>query len=160
MTIAIEPDLLRAVLRRHASGVVVITAAGVHPTGFTATSFTSVSLDPPLVSFCLDRAASSWPVVAEADHVAVHVLAEDQEQLARTFATSGVNRFAAPTRWQAGPYGVPILDDVQAVLVCRIVDRLAAGDHVIVLAEPIEAEHVDHDTSPLLYHMGQYRRST
>jgi flavin reductase (DIM6/NTAB) family NADH-FMN oxidoreductase RutF len=159
MTIAIESDLFRAVLRRHAAGVVVITAPGIRPAGFTATSFTSVSLDPPLVSFCLDRRASSWPAVAEASHVAVHVLAEDQEQLARTFATSGADRFAEPTRWRSGPFGVPLLDDVQAVLVCRIADRVAAGDHAIVLAEPITAEHVDRETSPLLYHMGRYLRA-
>ena len=159
MTIAIEPGLFRAVLRRHAAGVVVITAPGPRPAGFTATSFTSVSLDPPLVSFCLDRNASSWPAVAVASHIAVHVLAEHQEHLARTFATSGVDRFAA-TRWRPGPFDVPLLDGAQAVLVCRIADRVAAGDHAIVLAEPVTAEHIDQDASPLLYHMGRYLRAT
>jgi flavin reductase (DIM6/NTAB) family NADH-FMN oxidoreductase RutF len=159
MTIAIEPDLFRAVLRRHAAGVVVITAPGDRPVGFTATSFTSVSLDPPLVSFCLNRGASSWLAVAAASHVAVHVLADHQEELARTFATSGVDRFAEPTRWRAGPFDVPLLDGVQAVLICRIADRVAAGDHAIVLAEPVTAEHVDHDARPLLYHMGRYLKA-
>jgi flavin reductase (DIM6/NTAB) family NADH-FMN oxidoreductase RutF len=159
MTIAIEPDLFRAVLRRHAAGVVVITAPGIRPVGFTATSFTSVSLDPPLVSFCLNRHASSWPAVSEASHVAVHVLAEHQEDLARTFATSGVDRFSAPTRWHPGPHGLPLLDDVPAVLICRIAERVAAGDHAIVLAEPITAEHVADDANPLLYHMGRYLRA-
>jgi len=161
----IDPDQFRAVLRRHAAGVVVITATGqlhagqLKPVGFTATSFTSVSLDPPLVSFCLNRGASSWPAVEVATHVAVHVLADVQEGLARTFATSGVDRFAEPTRWRVGPYGVPLLDDVQAVLICRVADRVAAGDHAIVLAEPLEAEHgVDH-AAPLLYHMGRYLRA-
>ena len=161
---AIDPDVFRAVLRRHASGVVVITAPGasnqgLKPVGFTATSFTSVSLAPPLVSFCLNRGASSWPAVEVATHVAVHVLADVQEGLARTFATSGVDRFAEPTRWRPGPYGVPVLDGVQAVLICRITDRVAAGDHAIVLAEPLEAVHgVDH-AAPLLYHMGRYLRA-
>lgn len=159
MTTMIEPDLFRAVLRRHASGVVVITAPGERPAGFTATSFTSVSLDPPLVSFCLNRGASSWPAVSVASHVAVHVLAEQQEQLARTFATSGVDRFAAPTSWRIGPFGLPLLDDVQATLVCRIAERVSAGDHSIVLAEPIEAAHTGGDESPLLYHMGRYLRA-
>jgi flavin reductase (DIM6/NTAB) family NADH-FMN oxidoreductase RutF len=158
MTTAIQPDLFRAVLRRHAAGVVVITAPGHTPVGFTATSFTSVSLDPPLVSFCLNRHASSWPAVSEADYVAVHVLADHQEHIARTFARSGIDRFATPLRWRPGPFDVPLLEDVQAVLICRIADRVAAGDHAIVLAEPVTAEHVDHDTSPLLYHMGRYLR--
>jgi flavin reductase (DIM6/NTAB) family NADH-FMN oxidoreductase RutF len=156
MTVAIQPDLFRSLLRRHAAGVVVITAPGLPPAGFTATSFTSVSLDPPLVSFCLARRASSWPAVAAADHVAVHVLTDRQEQLARTFATSGIDRFAAPTRWHTGPHDVPVLEGALAVLVCRVVDRVPAGDHAIVLAEPRYGEHHDGGAAPLLYHMGQY----
>lgn len=156
MSVAIQPDLFRAVLRHHASGVVVITAPGARPAGFTATSFTSVSLDPPLVSFCLDRKASSWPAVETADHVAVHVLTHRQERLARTFATSGIDRFAPPTRWRTGPHDVPVLDGALAVLFCRIVDRVPAGDHAIVLAEPRDGEHHDDGDAPLLYHMGQY----
>jgi flavin reductase (DIM6/NTAB) family NADH-FMN oxidoreductase RutF len=156
MTLAIQPDLFRALLRRHAAGVVVITAPGVPPAGFTATSFTSVSLEPPLVSFCLDRNASSWPAVRAAGYVAVHVLTERQEELARTFATSGIDRFAGPTRWRSGPRGVPVLDDALAVIVCRVADRVHAGDHAIVLAEPVDGEHRDGDHAPLLYHMGRY----
>ncbi|GAA1744451.1 flavin reductase family protein [Luedemannella helvata] len=153
----IEADLFRGLLRRHAAAVVVVTAeVEGRLAGFTATSFTSVSLQPPMVSFCLSRAASSWPVIALAEHVAVHVLDESQEQLARTFATSGVDRFAAPTAWRTGPYGVPLLDGAQAVLVSRVVERVAAGDHAIVLAEPIHGEHAS-DGAPLLYHAGRYR---
>jgi flavin reductase (DIM6/NTAB) family NADH-FMN oxidoreductase RutF len=157
MTVAIQPDLFRSLLRRHAAGVVVVTAPGARPAGFTATSFTSVSLDPPLVSFCLDRKASSWPAVAMADHVAVHVLTDRQEQVARTFATSGIDRFAPPTRWHTGPHDLPVLDGALAVLFCRIADRVPAGDHAIVLAQPLGGEHHDGaDGTPLLYHMGQY----
>ena len=157
MTLAIRPDLFRALLRRHAAGVVVITAPGIRPAGFTATSFTSVSLDPPLVSFCLDRKASSWPAVESADHVAVHVLTDRQEQVARTFATSGIDRFAPPTRWRTGPHDLPVLDGALAVLFCRIADRVPAGDHAIVLAEPFDGEHhPGGDDTPLLYHMGEY----
>ena len=157
MRLTIQPDLFRALLRRHAAGVVVITAPGTRPAGFTATSFTSVSLDPPLVAFCLDRKASSWPAVAAADHVAVHVLTDRQEQVARTFATSGIDRFAEPTRWRTGPHDLPVLDDALAVLFCRIVERVPAGDHAIVLAEPLHGEqHDGGDEAPLLYHMGRY----
>jgi len=159
MTTAIQPDLFRALLRRHAAGVVVITAPGERPVGFTATSFTSVSLNPPLVSFCLNRASSSWPTMAAAAHVGVHVLTDAQEDLARTFATKGADRFAPPTRWHVGPHGIPVLDDVHAVLLCRVSDRIPAGDHAIVLAELVDGGHTDQATQPLLYHMGRYRRA-
>lgn len=161
MTTAIEPDLFRTLLRRHAAGVAVITVAGGgRPVGFTATSFTSVSLDPPLVSFCLNRASSSWPTVAAASHVGIHLLTAAQEHVARTFATSGVDRFAPPTQWQVGPHGTPILAGAHTVLVCRVVERMTGGDHAIVLAEPVSGRHTEDEdaTEPLLYHMGRYRR--
>jgi flavin reductase (DIM6/NTAB) family NADH-FMN oxidoreductase RutF len=151
----VDADLFRSLLRHQASTVTVVTAPGTPPAGFTATSFTSVSLQPPLVSFCLDRTASSWPTVAVADHVAVHLLSHRQQDLARTFATSGIDRFAPPTAWRPGPHGVPLLDGTLAWLVCRVVDRVPAGDHVVVLAQPLLAEYGGQD-SPLLYHQGRY----
>ncbi len=118
-TLPVDGDLFRTLLRHQASTVTVVTAPGTPPAGFTATSFTSVSLAPPLVSFCLGRTSSSWPAVAVADHVAVHLLSHRQQGLARTFATSGIDRFAAPTRWRTGPHGVPVLDGTLAFLVCQ-----------------------------------------
>ena len=152
---SLDPQLLRTLLRHQASTVTVVTAPGTPPVGFTATSFTSVSLDPPLVSFCLNRSSSSWPTVAGTGHVGVHLLSHRQQDLARTFATSGIDRFAPPTVWRAGPYGVPILDGGLAWLVCRVVDRLVAGDHTVVLAEPLLVQSGSQD-SPLLYHQGRY----
>jgi flavin reductase (DIM6/NTAB) family NADH-FMN oxidoreductase RutF len=84
------------------------------------------------------------------------MLGDRQEQLARTFATSGIDRFAPPTRWRLGSHEVPILDGVVAVLICRVVDRMYAGDHAIVLAEPVDGEQRDVGDAPLLYHMGRY----
>jgi len=146
----------RALLRRQAATVTVVTAAGDPPVGFTATSFTSVSLRPPLVSFCLDKGSSSWPTVAAAPHVAVHLLGEGQHEVAQIFATSGIDRFAAYPHWRIGPYDVPLLDEAIAWLVCRVVDRVPAGDHAIVLAEPLIGHHHDEEVAPLLYHMGRY----
>jgi flavin reductase (DIM6/NTAB) family NADH-FMN oxidoreductase RutF len=154
---AIDSDLFRALLRRHAAGVVVITAPGERPAGFTATSFTSVSLQPPLVSFCLDRRSSSWPALETAVHVGVHVLTEGQEEVARRFATSGIDRFAAPLGWRRGAHEVPVIEGALAVLVCRVVERVHAGDHAIVLAEPVHGEH--RDGAPLLYHDGRYLKA-
>jgi flavin reductase (DIM6/NTAB) family NADH-FMN oxidoreductase RutF len=154
---AVDADLFRALLRRHAAAVVVVTAPGTPPAGFTATSFTSVSLDPPLVSFCLAQAASAWPAVAASEIVAVHVLARGQEHIARTFATRGIDRFAAHRDWQYGPDGVPLLDGVLARMVCRVTQRVQAGDHTIVLATPESGEHaIDETETPLVYHAGSY----
>ncbi|MGA5304717.1 flavin reductase family protein [Nucisporomicrobium flavum] len=157
VTTLVDADLFRSLLRRHAAAVVVITAPGTPPAGFTATSFTSVSLDPPLVSFCLARTASAWPAVRAAETIAVHVLTREQEHVARTFATRGIDRFAAHGAWRSGPDGVPLLDGVLATLVCRVTQRVEAGDHTIVLATPSQGEHhEDASVTPLVYHDGSY----
>jgi flavin reductase (DIM6/NTAB) family NADH-FMN oxidoreductase RutF len=157
VTSLVDADLFKQLLRRHAAAVVVITAPGQPPAGFTATSFTSVSLDPPLVSFCLAHTASAWPAVKDADVVAVHVLTHEQEHVARTFSTRGIDRFATHGVWSPGPGGVPLLDGVLARIVCRVVRRVEAGDHSIVLASPEIGEHLeDLDATPLVYHDGHY----
>ncbi|WP_411147955.1 flavin reductase family protein [Streptomyces sp. A30] len=151
-----SPDLLRSVFRRHAAGVAVITARGdAGPAGFTATSLTSVSAEPPLLSFGIGTGASSWPAVAETDHVGVHILGEHQQDLAATFARSGADRFGAATAWREGPEGVPVLDDVQAWLLGRIVARVPAGDHRLVLAEVVLGDSTG-PGRPLLYHQGRF----
>ena len=151
-----SPDLLRSVFRRHAAGVAVITARGdAGPVGFTATSLTSVSAEPPMLSFGIGTGASSWPAVSEAGHVGVHILGDHQRELAATFARSGADRFGAPTSWREGPEGVPVLDDVLAWLVCRVVARVPAGDHRIVLAEVVLGDPAGVGR-PLLYHQGRF----
>ncbi|MEU3983576.1 flavin reductase family protein [Streptomyces sp. NPDC026672] len=151
-----SPDLLRSTFRRHAAGVAVITACGASgPVGFTATSLTSVSAEPPMLSFGIGVGASSWPAVSETEHVGVHILGEHQGELAATFARSGADRFGAPTAWREGPEGVPVLDGVLAWLVCRIVGRVPAGDHRIVLAEVVLGDPSG-TGRPLLYHQGRF----
>ncbi|MFJ8942522.1 flavin reductase family protein [Streptomyces sp. NPDC102395] len=151
-----SPGLLRSVFRRHAAGVAVITApGGSGPVGFTATSLTSVSAEPPMLSFGVGTGASSWPALSRADHVGVHILGEHQRELAATFARSGADRFGAPTAWREGPEGVPVLDDVLAWLVCRVVARVPAGDHRIVLAEVVVGDPAGAGR-PLLYHEGGF----
>jgi flavin reductase (DIM6/NTAB) family NADH-FMN oxidoreductase RutF len=149
-------DLLRSVFRRHAAGVAVITARGDQgPAGFTATSLTSVSAEPPLLSFGIGTGASSWPAVSASDHVGVHILGEHQQDLAATFARSGADRFGPATAWREGPEGVPVLDGVLAWLVCRVVTRVPAGDHRIVLAEIVHGDPTG-PGRPLLYHQGGF----
>lgn len=151
-----SPDLLRSVFRRHAAGVAVITAHGASgPVGFTATSLTSVSAEPPMLSFGIGTGASSWPAISAAGHVGVHILGEHQQELAATFARSGADRFGPATAWREGPEGVPVLDDVQAWLVCRVAARVPAGDHRIVLAEVVLGDSSG-PGRPLLYHQGRF----
>ncbi|MGW0773793.1 flavin reductase family protein [Streptomyces sp. NPDC002835] len=150
-----SPELLRSVFRQHAAGVAVITARGSRPVGFTATSLTSVAAEPPLISFGVGTGSSSWPVVAEAEYVGVHILGEHQQELAATFARSGADRFAAPTSWRQGPEGVPVLDGVVAWMVCRVVARVPAGDHRLVIAEVVAGDP-EGGGRPLVYHQGRF----
>ena len=150
-----HPDLLRSVFRRHAAGVAVITAGGVRPAGFTATSLSAVAAEPPLGSFGVSTGSSSWPVIAESGYVGAHILGDHQQELAETFARRGVDRFAEPTRWSHGPHGVPLLDGVLAWLVCRVAARIPAGDHHVVIAEVV-AGNAAGEGRPLLYHQGRY----
>ncbi|NUL23984.1 flavin reductase family protein [Streptomyces lunaelactis] len=150
-----SPDLLRSVFRQHAAGVAVITAQGENPVGFTATSLNSVAAEPPLISFGVGTSSSSWPVIARAEHIGVHILGEHQQELAATFARSGADRFAPPTQWRTGPEGVPVLDGVLAWLVCRTVGRVQAGDHRIVIAEVGVGDPAGAGR-PLLYHQGRF----
>ncbi|MEU1485113.1 flavin reductase family protein [Streptomyces sp. NPDC005752] len=152
---AAAPALLRSVFRQHAAGVAVITAAGAGPVGFTATSLNSVAAEPPLISFGVGTSSSSWPVVAEAEHVGVHILGEDQRDLAATFARSGADRFGPSTDWRTGPGGVPLLGGVVAWLVCRVVARVPAGDHRIVIAEVVAGDPSE-GGRPLVYHQGRF----
>ncbi|MDX3096086.1 flavin reductase family protein [Streptomyces sp. ME01-24h] len=155
-TAGFDSTAFRAVFRRHAAGVAVITAAGSRPAGFTATSLTSVSAEPPLLSFGISSTGSAWHAIAEAAHVGVHLLGEHQEEVAATFARSGADRFAPPTAWGPGPYGVPLLADVQGWLVGRVLARIPAGDHRIVVAQAVAGGPGGGTARPLLYHHGRY----
>lgn len=150
---------LRPLFRRHAAGVAVVTVASpAGPVGFTATSLTSVSAAPPLVSFNVGRRSSSWPAVSGAEHVGIHVLGAEHADLAHRFATSGIDRFAAPTRWRPGPFGVPLLDGVVGWGVAAVEQLVPAADHVIVVARVVATEVRRPATHPLVHHDGRYVR--
>lgn len=141
---------LRGMLRRYPTGVCVVTAPGPRPVGLTVNSFASVSLDPPLVLWCLRRAAASRVAFVSAGYFAVNMLAADQAWLAGQFSQSGYDRFAG-VDWAPGPYGVPLLDGVVAVLVCRLHRVVGAGDHLILLGEVEPAACRTSDRPPLLF---------
>ncbi|WP_433894782.1 flavin reductase family protein [Streptomyces sp. CA-111067] len=152
----IAPERYRQIFRRYPSGVVVVTVdAGRGPAGFTATSLTSLSLDPPLVSFGIGSTASSWPHVEQAATAVVNFLGAEQEDVARRFATSGIDRFAEPTRWRRLPQGEPVLDGVTGWLRLDIGQVVPAGDHRVVIGRVAES-WLDGERRPLLFHDGGY----
>jgi flavin reductase (DIM6/NTAB) family NADH-FMN oxidoreductase RutF/2-polyprenyl-6-methoxyphenol hydroxylase-like FAD-dependent oxidoreductase len=151
---------LRQALGQFATGVTIVTARGAdgRPVGVTANSFSSVSLEPPLVLWCLARDAASLAAFHECTHFGVNVLAAGQHHLSRLFASTGADKFGGEAEVRDGPYGVPMLDGVLAHFVCRNVRQIDAGDHVIVIGE---VEHYDaFDGEPLVFHSGSYRITT
>jgi flavin reductase (DIM6/NTAB) family NADH-FMN oxidoreductase RutF len=153
---AAPPDDVRRAFRRMCTGLAVITAAGPHgPVGFTASSVTTVTLDPPTLSFAISRVGHSWEGMHRTGHVGVHLLGAQDADLARRFATSGVDRFAPPVRWAPGLYDVPMLDHGVASLVASVWRRLVIGDHDLVLARILSVT-ARPDADPLAYYDGRY----
>ena len=140
--------------RRHAAGVAVIATAGASPVGFTATSLVSLSASPPLLSFNISHGSSSWAAVEQAEHLSLHLLASDQRAVATLFATSGIDRFARLGDWERAPLELPRIPGVMAWMAASVRAKLSAGDHSVVIAEVLHAEHAD--KRPLLYHSGRY----
>ena len=149
----------RDALGQYATGITVITARARDGSriGVTANSFTSVSLDPPLVSWCLSKRASKLPELEDVTHFAVNVLAAGQHRLARRFATASQERpdkFAGVAVVE-GLGGLPLIEGAVARFQCRSVERFNAGDHLILIGK---VERYDADGGePLIFHSGHYR---
>jgi len=133
---AANPGAFRATMARVPAGVAIVTALAEDgtPYGFTASSFCSVSLEPPLLLVCLARSANSYPVFAGCAQFAISVLRADQSGLALRFASKTADKFAN------GPFvrtaqGALVVDDAHAVAECTVYDRYDAGDHMILVGE-------------------------
>jgi flavin reductase (DIM6/NTAB) family NADH-FMN oxidoreductase RutF len=151
----VDPVTFQRLFRHHPGGVVVVTLdAGSGPIGFTATSLSSVSRNPPLVSFAIDQSSSSWPHLSAANTLVVNFLGHDQRELARRFATSGIDRFGHPVAWSLRPGGEPVLDDARRWLHARVRNLYPAGDHHLVVAEILEVAIAGEDS--LVYHGGEF----
>jgi flavin reductase (DIM6/NTAB) family NADH-FMN oxidoreductase RutF len=145
------------VLGRFATGVTVVTGlAGAEPVGLAVNSFTSVSLEPPLVAFCVAKRSRTWPSLRTAGTFCVNILAEDQEALSRAFAARPPDRFLG-VGWQPGRAGAPVLAGVLAWIECTIDAEHAAGDHVIVVGR-VQDLDVGHEGRPLVFYRGGYGR--
>lgn len=146
----------RTALGMFATGVTIVTARTQQGdlVGLTANSFNSVSLTPPLVLWSLARAAGSMAAFQAGSHYAINILGADQQDLARQFASQGIDRFKGVSH-HCGVSGAPLLDGVVATFECFNRSRYQEGDHVIFVGE---VEHCSHQAgaSPLLYHGGKF----
>jgi flavin reductase (DIM6/NTAB) family NADH-FMN oxidoreductase RutF len=153
----IAPRQFREVLGHFPTGVAVITSIGTdgQPIGMAVGSFTSVSLDPPLVAFLPDRGSSTFPAIRDAGRFCVNVLAGGQEDVCRTMATRGADRFGG-IEWRPAPHtGSPVLNGAVAWIDCELGDVHDAGDHYIVIGQVLALE-VETPTLPLLFFQGGY----
>lgn len=146
----------REVVGHFASGVTVITTSlAGEPLGATASAFTSLSLDPPMVVVCLNRSSDTGQAVLESGRLAVNILGEDHAELAVHFARHGTDKFGE-VDLRPGAHGQPLLADALASLVCRVTEHVVAATHFVFLARVDEA--TARPGSPLAYYRGRFGR--
>jgi 3-hydroxy-9,10-secoandrosta-1,3,5(10)-triene-9,17-dione monooxygenase reductase component len=150
-----EAQLLRRALGRFATGVTIVTCldAQGQPVGLTANSFNSLSLQPPLVLWSLREASPSLEAFAAAAHFAVNVLAADQLELSRRFASRVHDKFAGGP-WSAGHHGLPVLSGCAAVFECQAESAQPAGDHRLFIGRVLACR--ESTAPPLVYRAGHY----
>ncbi|WP_198287094.1 flavin reductase family protein [Frankia sp. QA3] len=149
--------MFRSVCGNFATGVAVVTSGTTSPvSGLTVNSFTSVSLDPPLILICIQNESSELLALKRTGAFAVNILAADQEDICRAFASRHTRRLVeVDTR--EGITGVPILSTALAYLECRVEREVYAGDHVIIIGEVLELA-VQRDDEPLAFFRNNYHQ--
>lgn len=155
---ASDPRWFRTVLGRYPTGVCAVTATEPDgtPIGFVVGSFTSVSLDPPLIGFFPDRVSTTWPRIRRAGRFCVNILGAEQGEICRRFATTGADKFAGISHRHTST-GMPIIDGVVAWIDCELAGVHDAGDHYAVLGRVLQMS-IENDSSPLLFLQGGYGR--
>lgn len=150
-------EALRAVFRRHASGVSIITMNDTdgNPVGFTATSMTSLGANPPLASFNVASGASSWRAMNTAEFVAIHTLGQENLALAKKLAAAHEDRFV-DSDWKRGPKDLPIFDNVSAVLIAKVREIHAIESNAVVIVE-IQEGLIGNEADALIYHQRSYK---
>ena len=153
----IGPAEFRNVLSNFASGVTIVTTcdADARPTGLTASAFTSVSLEPPLILICVDHKSQSYPALLERGCFAINFLTTAQEQASRRFASTRLDKFDG-VKFEISDLGLPILPEALASLECTTVNTHVEGDHTIFVGRVERARVATGD--PLLYFRGKYGR--
>ena len=146
----------RTTLGQFASGVVIAT--GCHegePAGFAAQSFTSLSLDPPLVALCPARSSKSWPKLRDSGGFCINILAAGQQSVSDVFARSGIDKFAE-LDWRPGTTGSPVLTGALAYIDCDLVEEHDAGDHTIAVGRVRDLAVLHAEQGPLVFFRGAY----
>lgn len=153
----IDPRALRDAAGQFATGVTVVTTLDRRgtPVGLTANSFTSVSLEPPMVLFCLEKTSETLTAFESGGGFAVHVLGAGQLELSIRFASRGIDRFEG-LHWTPGIGGVPVLDGALAVFECSTTHAYEGGDHVIFVGTVERLGPVDDSGPALGYFRGGY----
>jgi flavin reductase (DIM6/NTAB) family NADH-FMN oxidoreductase RutF len=155
----IDPALYRRTCARFATGITVVTVVDEYsrPHGMTVNSFSSVSLDPPLVLVSIDLRNAILGHFLSSTYFAINILAEHQEHLSRHFSSVSENRFN-DIDWHPGEFGVPLLDGVLAQLECSVTRTFEAGDHTVMIGEVRLAAYTE--GKPLVYFNSSYRNLT
>lgn len=154
---ALDAATLRQAASQFVTGVTVVTVLGDdgQPLGLTANSFTTVSLQPPLVLVCLDKRLGCYPAFQVGRAFAIHVLAEDQADLSTRFARKGADKFLG-LRWQHGLDGVPVLPDYLVLWECRLTMAYEGGDHLIAVGQVERIALGDLSRPPLGFFRSKY----
>jgi flavin reductase (DIM6/NTAB) family NADH-FMN oxidoreductase RutF len=140
----------KEIMGSYPTGVTVVTTLDPlgNPIGITANSFASVSLDPTLILWSIDRKASTYKVFTKCSHFAVHVLSGDQKDVCWMFAGKDSDPYSK-VKWKISENNLPVISEVFGVLQCKCVQRIEAGDHTILVGEVIDLEK--NDKEPMLY---------
>lgn len=153
----IDVEWLRHVFGAFPTGVTAIAAiVNNRPLGMTASSFTSVSFDPPLVSLCVAHSSTTWPALKGAAYFGLSVLAAEQGDACRQLSARGVDRFAG-LEWRATTLGAVVLHGASAWLSCSLYAEHRAGDHDIVVLRVHDLD-ADHAIAPLVFHTSRFRQ--
>lgn len=154
-----DPRLFRDTMGRFATGVTVLTfTVDDEVRGMTANSFTSLSLDPPLLLVCIGKDVSTYPLWERADTFVVNILGDDQKDISDVFASHGAPQVPdSGFAYHEGVVGAPVLDGTLAHAECRLSARYDGGDHTIVVGEVVDFSIDRPEAEPLLFFAGKYR---
>ncbi len=157
--VGVTREEFRRVCGRFVTGVTIASVVDTQgtPHGLTVSSFTSVSLDPPLILICLGHRVSAVDAFRASAHFGINVLAENQRDLAERFARQKQDRFDG-LKWRRGQTGVPLLPGVLAAIECAVRQRFTAGDHDVFVGEMVHARVAE--GAPLIHFASHYRRLT
>lgn len=152
----IEPGLYKEVMASFPSGVTVVTTldseGGV--AGITASAFSALSIDPPLVLFCPNYQSDTYPILRDSKRFAIHLLSADQQAEAYAFASKGKEK-AQAIAWRLSELGNPLLENSVAIIECELWREYDGGDHAIIVGEVKNLILPDEPLPPLLYHRGK-----